>query len=59
MSSAGVYAKSDVMPHVEGDEVDHSCRHKGKLNTEDYLRESGIPYTAIRPTYIYGAGMGP
>lgn len=56
MSSAGVYMKSDVMPHVEGDEVDHASRHKGKLNTEDYLRASGVNYTAIRPTYIYGAG---
>lgn len=56
MSSAGVYAKSDVMPHVEGDEVDHSCRHKGKLNTEDYIRSTGLPFTSIRPTYIYGSG---
>lgn len=56
MSSAGVYAKSPVMPHIEGDEVDFSCRHKGKLNTEEYLRTSGVKYTAIRPTYIYGAG---
>ena len=55
MSSAGVYLKSEVMPHIEGDEVDPKCRHKGKLNTEDYLRASGINYTAIRPTYIYGA----
>lgn len=56
MSSAGVYLKSPVMPHIEGDQVDPKSRHKGKLNTEDYLRETGITYTAIRPTYIYGAG---
>lgn len=56
MSSAGVYKKSAVMPHIEGDEVDLQCRHKGKLNTELYLRESGVTWTAIRPTYIYGAG---
>jgi nucleoside-diphosphate-sugar epimerase len=56
MSSAGVYAKSDSMPHIEGDAVDHSCRHKGKLNTEDYLRSTTLPFTIIRPTYIYGAG---
>jgi nucleoside-diphosphate-sugar epimerase len=56
MSSAGVYAKSETMPHVEGDAVDHACRHKGKLNTEDYIRSKGLPYTSIRPTYIYGAG---
>ena len=29
-------------------------RHKGKLETETYLKQIGIPYTAIRPTYIYG-----
>ncbi|CDF35251.1 similar to mRNA binding protein CSP41 precursor [Chondrus crispus] len=56
MSSAGVYLKAPVMPHIEGDEVDPNCRHKGKLNTEDYLRETDVTYTAIRPTYIYGAG---
>jgi len=55
MSSAGVYLKSDMMPHVEGDAEDQKSRHKGKLDTEKYLRESGIPFTSIRPTYIYGA----
>jgi len=55
MSSAGVYKKSDIMPHIEGDEEDPKSRHKGKLNTEAYLKESGIPFTSIRPTYIYGA----
>ncbi|MEM8505532.1 MAG: NAD-dependent epimerase/dehydratase family protein [Cyanobacteria bacterium P01_D01_bin.1] len=54
VSSAGVYAKSDQMPHVEGDSVDPNSRHKGKFHTEDYLREQGIPFTAIRPVYIYG-----
>ncbi|EDX85108.1 3-beta hydroxysteroid dehydrogenase/isomerase family [Synechococcus sp. PCC 7335] len=54
VSSAGVYAKSDQMPHVEGDRVDPNSRHKGKFHTEDYLREQGIPFTAIRPVYIYG-----
>lgn len=56
MSSAGVYLKSPVMPHIEGDEVDPNSRHKGKLHTEDHLRQSGVTFTAIRPTYIYGAG---
>jgi nucleoside-diphosphate-sugar epimerase len=56
MSSAGVYAKAETMPHIEGDPEDHASRHKGKLNTEDYLHASGVSYTAIRPTYIYGAG---
>lgn len=55
MSSAGVYLKSDQMPHVEGDAVDPKSRHKGKHDTESYLAESGIPFTSIRPTYIYGA----
>ncbi len=57
MSSAGVYAKSDVMPHIEGDAVDLKCRHKGKLDTEQYMAgKSGLKWTAFRPTYIYGAG---
>ena len=54
VSSAGVYLKSDQMPHVEGDAVDPNSRHKGKFETEVYLAESGIPWTAIRPVYIYG-----
>lgn len=54
VSSAGVYAKSDQMPHAEGDAVDPNSRHKGKFHTEDYLTEQGIPFTAIRPVYIYG-----
>lgn len=54
MSSAGVYKKSLVMPHVENDAEDVKSRHKGKLETEAYLRSIDIPYTSIRPTYIYG-----
>ncbi|MGC1305785.1 MAG: NAD-dependent epimerase/dehydratase family protein [Phormidesmis sp.] len=54
VSSAGVYAKSDQMPHVEGDPVDPNSRHKGKFHTEDYLKAQGVPFTAIRPVYIYG-----
>ena len=54
VSSAGVYLKSDQMPHIEGDAVDPNSRHKGKFETEVYLAESGIPWTAIRPVYIYG-----
>ncbi|MBE9012535.1 NAD-dependent epimerase/dehydratase family protein, partial [Pseudanabaenaceae cyanobacterium LEGE 13415] len=55
MSSAGIYLKSDQMPHVEGDAVDPKSRHKGKHDTESYLAEAEIPFTSIRPTYIYGA----
>mmetsp|Transcript_10240 Transcript_10240/g.14067 ORF Transcript_10240/g.14067 Transcript_10240/m.14067 type:complete len:373 (+) Transcript_10240:9059-10177(+) len=54
MSSAGVYKKSPMMPHIEGDTEDVKSRHKGKLETESYLRQIGIPFTSIRPTYIYG-----
>lgn len=54
MSSAGVYQKSDQMPHREGDPVDPKSRHKGKHDTETYLAEQGLPFTSIRPTYIYG-----
>jgi nucleoside-diphosphate-sugar epimerase len=54
MSSAGVYRKSDLMPHVEGDAIDPNSRHKGKHETESYLMGQGIPVTSIRPTYIYG-----
>lgn len=54
MSSAGVYLQSEQMPHVEGDPVDPKSRHKGKHETEAYLEAQGIPFTAIRPTYIYG-----
>ena len=53
MSSAGVYKKNVVMPHIEGDETDIKSRHAGKLDTEKYLIESGIPFTSIRYTYTY------
>lgn len=54
VSSAGVYLKSDQMPHVEGDPVDPKSRHKGKFETEAYLQEQGVPFTSVRPVYIYG-----
>ncbi|HEY9851077.1 MAG TPA: NAD-dependent epimerase/dehydratase family protein [Leptolyngbyaceae cyanobacterium] len=54
MSSAGVYLKTDQLPHVEGDAIDPKSRHKGKHETEAYLQEQGLPFTSIRPTYIYG-----
>ena len=54
VSSAGVYLKSSQMPHREGDTVDPKSRHKGKHHTEAYLAQTGIPWTSIRPTYIYG-----
>ncbi len=54
VSSAGVYLKSSQMPYFEGDSVDPNSRHQGKHDTEAYLAESGIPWTSIRPVYIYG-----
>jgi nucleoside-diphosphate-sugar epimerase len=54
MSSAGVYLKSDQMPHREGDALDPKSRHRGKADTEAYLMEQNIPFTLVRPTYIYG-----
>ncbi|KAM3114581.1 NAD-dependent epimerase/dehydratase family protein [Phormidesmis sp. 146-33] len=54
MSSAGVYLKSDQMPHFESDPVDPKSRHKGKHDTETYLAAQKLPFTSIRPTYIYG-----
>ncbi|KAJ9528393.1 hypothetical protein QJQ45_020327 [Haematococcus lacustris] len=53
-SSAGVYLKSDMMPHREEDDTDVKSRHKGKLETEEMLSASGIPWTSVRPVYIYG-----
>ncbi|MDY7012317.1 MAG: NAD-dependent epimerase/dehydratase family protein [Cyanobacteriota bacterium] len=54
ISSAGVYLQSEQMPHREGDPVDPKSRHKGKHDTEQYMAEVGLPWTSIRPTYIYG-----
>lgn len=54
VSSAGVYLKSDQMPHIEGDAVDPNSRHQGKFHTEAYLAEQEVPFTSIRPVYIYG-----
>jgi nucleoside-diphosphate-sugar epimerase len=54
MSSAGVYLKTDQLPHREGDAVDPKSRHKGKHETEAFLAQLGLPWTSIRPTYIYG-----
>lgn len=54
MSSAGVYLPSDQLPHMESDPVDPKSRHRGKHETEAYLTQLGLPFTSIRPTYIYG-----
>mmetsp|Transcript_9859 Transcript_9859/g.23212 ORF Transcript_9859/g.23212 Transcript_9859/m.23212 type:complete len:352 (-) Transcript_9859:239-1294(-) len=54
MSSAGVYLKSDEMPHLERDATDPKSRHKGKLDSEECLRKLNIPWCSFRPTYICG-----
>ena len=56
MSSAGVYLKSEEMPHIESDPVDPQSRHKGKLDSEKCLQELGLPWCSFRPTYICGPG---
>lgn len=56
VSSAGVYLPSNQMPHRENDPVDPQSRHKGKYETEQYLLNENIPFTSVRPVYIYGAG---
>ncbi|XP_028100737.1 chloroplast stem-loop binding protein of 41 kDa b, chloroplastic isoform X1 [Camellia sinensis] len=53
-SSAGVYLKSDLLPHFETDAVDPKSRHKGKLETENLLKLRDVNWTSIRPVYIYG-----
>ncbi|CAH9131442.1 unnamed protein product [Cuscuta epithymum] len=54
-SSAGVYLKTDYLPHYETDGVDLKSRHKGKLETERLLQSrSSVNWTVIRPVYIYG-----
>lgn len=54
MSSAGVYLRSDEMPHLERDPVDPKSRHKGKLMSEACLKDLSIPWCSFRPTYICG-----
>ncbi|KAG8635631.1 hypothetical protein MANES_16G048915v8 [Manihot esculenta] len=53
-SSAGVYLKSDLLPHCETDVVDPKSRHKGKLEIESLLESRDVNWTSIRPVYIYG-----
>ncbi len=56
MSSAGIYASSHQWPLTEESPIDPSSRHIGKVETENWLRQEGIPFTSFRPTYIYGPG---
>lgn len=47
------FPQSPLLYHQE-DATDPKSRHKGKFESEAYLAEIGMPYTSIRPTYIYG-----
>ena len=56
VSSAGVYADSELWPLDENSPTDPASRHAGKAETEDWLRRQGIAFTSFRPTYIVGPG---
>jgi nucleoside-diphosphate-sugar epimerase len=56
VSSAGVYADSELWPLDENAPLDPASRHAGKGETEAWLRREGIPFTSFRPTYIVGPG---
>jgi len=56
VSSAGVYADSELWPLSEHSPSDPQSRHSGKLDTEAWLSAEKIPFTSFRPTYIVGAG---
>ena len=56
VSSAGVYADSELWPLTEDSPTDPQSRHSGKLDTEAWLLAEKIPFTSFRPTYIVGAG---
>ena len=56
VSSAGVYADSELWPLTEDSPTDPQSRHSGKLDTEAWLSAEKIPFTSCRPTYIVGAG---
>ena len=56
VSSAGVYADSELWPLSEHSPTDPHSRHSGKLDTEAWLSAEKIPFTSFRPTYIVGAG---
>ncbi len=56
VSSAGVYKDNSELPLSEVDPIDPESRHKGKFETENWLKKQKIPFTSFRPTYIYGPG---
>ncbi len=56
VGSAGVYSESKLFPISEEFPIDDQSRHHGKAETEQWLKDSNIPFTSFRPTYIYGPG---
>ena len=56
VSSAGVYADSELWPLDEDSPTDPASRHAGKAETEAWLRSQGLAFTSFRPTYIVGPG---
>ena len=52
VSSAGVYKDNCELPLSEVDPIDPDSRHKGKFETENWLKNQKIPFTSFRPTYI-------
>lgn len=50
------FVRMDFMRYYcwQVDAVDPKSRHKGKLDTETLLQSKGVPWTSIRPVYIYG-----
>ncbi|KAK9813920.1 hypothetical protein WJX73_004793 [Symbiochloris irregularis] len=52
VGSAGAYNANSIEPmHVEGDARKSSAGH---VAVENYLAESGVPFTVFQPQYIYG-----
>ena len=52
VSSAGVYKNNFELPLSEVDPIDPDSRHKGKFETENWLKNQKVPFTSFRPTYI-------
>ncbi len=54
MSSAGVYAKSNIFPLQINFSTINEKPHIGKLQCEQFLRSQSIQSFCLRPFYIYG-----
>jgi nucleoside-diphosphate-sugar epimerase len=51
VSSAGMYQTSGLQPIVETDPVKSG---NGARKVEEVIEKSGVPYTFLRPQYLYG-----